>query len=221
MSIEAVYLKSRLRAIQSESKLTPEVLDIEGMSDANMRHLLNNLGGQVATYVEVGSYHGSTLIAAAFGNEKLTAIGIDNFSEQFADWNTRGEPHVQLFKNLEKFAPHARFIGADFRDVDTQALPWIDCYFYDGAHDADSQSDGIVHFAPRFADECLLLVDDWNGEPVREGTFDGLSRIDDAFNVVCSSALCDTWNNVAVFVLQRIGERTKIPRISKADEAQL
>ena len=195
MSIEEVYLESRLAALRGQSNLEADALEVEGMSDDKMRHLLNNIGMRVATYVEVGSYHGSTLIAAAFANSHLTAIGIDNFSEQFEDWNTRGEPREQLRQNLQQLAPHAKFIEAGFRDVEVDDLPLIDCYFYDGAHDEESQSDGIIHFARRFADECLLLVDDWNGEPVRRGTFDGLSQIDGVFTVVCSSALCDTWNN--------------------------
>jgi hypothetical protein len=203
MAIEEVYLESRLSAIRGQTKLTPEVLSIEGMSDVAMRSLLNNIGTRVSKYVEVGTYHGSTLIAAAFGNPHLTAIGIDNFSEEFPRWDSNGKPQEQLFANLKRFAPHVTFIEANFRDVVPNDLPLIDCYFYDGAHDFASQVEGIVHFAPRFADECLLLVDDWNGEEVRQGTLHALSLIADDFSVVCSAALCDTWNNVGVFVLRR------------------
>jgi len=203
MTIEEVYLEARLRAIRGQTQLSPEVLSIEGMSDAAMRHLLNNIGMRIATYVEVGTYHGSTLIAAAFGNTHLTAIGIDNFSEQFPNWDLRGNPREQLFANLERYAPHVSFIESDFRKVAWNGLPPIDCFFYDGAHDFASQVDGVVHFAPRFADECLLLVDDWNGEEVQQGTLHALSLIADQFRVVCSAALCDTWNNVGVFVLRR------------------
>jgi hypothetical protein len=80
----------------------------------------------------------------------------------------------------------------------------IDCFFYDGSHDRDSQREAIMRFAPRFGAECLLLVDDWNGEDTRQGTYEGLYAIRDCLRVVCSSALCDTWNNVGAFVLRRV-----------------
>ena len=204
MWIEKVFLESRLNAMEGKSLLTDEVLAIEGMSDARMRHLLNNIGQRVKTYLEVGCYHGSTLVSAAFQNEHLTAIGIDNFSEQFERWNVGGTPRQQLGVNLQKFVPHAIFMEADFSDVDVSDLPKLDCYLYDGVHHSDMQCRGIVHFAPAFADNCLVLVDDWKGEPVREGTLRGLEQISKTWQVSSSFALWDTWNGLGAFILKRI-----------------
>jgi hypothetical protein len=203
--IEEVFLESRLGALRGWSRLTAEVLAIEGMSDAKMRHLLNNIGGRVRTYLEVGCYHGSTLIAAAYGNPNLRALGIDNFSISFPEWNQRGSPREQLPANLRRFAPHTQFLEADFREVVLDRFGEIDCFFYDGLHDRESQRTALTHFASWFGAECLVLVDDWNHEPARLGTYDGLHEIRDRLQVVCSAALCDTWNNVGVFVLRRIG----------------
>src|SRR5262245_8642924 len=203
--IEEVFLECRLAAVRGASLLSPEVLAIEGLSDAKMRRLLNNLGGRLRTYLEVGCYHGSTLVAAAHRNPRLWALGVDNFSESFPGYNGRGGPREQLADNLSRFAPHARFVEVDFRDLDPESLPALDCFFYDGAHDRASQRDAVTHFAPRLGPGALLLVDDWNGEDVRHGTYDGLHEISDRFRVVCSAALCDTWNNVGVFVLRRKG----------------
>jgi hypothetical protein len=202
--IEEVFLASRLAALHGKSRLTEEVLNIEGMSDARMRHLLNNIGSRVRNYVEIGCYHGSTLIAAAHGNPRLYAVGIDNFSEDFPEWNTRGGPREQIGDNLRKYAPHARLVEADFRAVSADEFPPIDCFFYDGSHDPQSQFDAIIQFSPRFADECLLLVDDWNFDSVKEGALAGLHDLRADWRVVCTAALCDTWNNVGVFVLRRI-----------------
>jgi hypothetical protein len=201
--IEEAYLEARLAAVRGASRLDPEVLAIEGMSDVRMRRLLNNLGSRVRTYLEVGCYHGSTLVAAAYRNPRLWALGVDNFSESFQPWNGCGEPREQLARHLERFAPHARFVESDFRAIDPESLPVLDCFFSDGAHDRQSQADAVAHFAPRFGREGLLLVDDWNGEDTRLGTYDGLDAVGDLFQVVCSAALCDTWNNVGVFVLRR------------------
>jgi hypothetical protein len=204
MWIERVFLESRINALKGRSLLTDEVLAIEGMSDARMRHLLNNIGQRVKTYLEVGCYHGSTLASAAFQNQHLTAIGIDDFSEQFERWNVGGTPRQQLSGNLQRFVPHATFVEADFRQVDVGELPKLDCYLYDGAHHVDVQCQGIVHFAPAFADNCLLLVDDWKGEPVREGTIRGLEKINQSWQVVTSTSLWDTWNGLGAFILKRL-----------------
>jgi hypothetical protein len=202
--IEEVFLESRLATLRGVSRLTDEVLGIEGMSDPRMRHLLNNLGARVRTYLEVGCYHGSTLIAATYRNPHLAALGIDNFSEDFPTLNRLGGPREQLPENIRRYAPHAQFFEADFRSVALDGSPDIDCFFYDGAHDRESTRDGILHFAPWFADESLLLVDDWNWEAPRQGTYDALHDARESLQVVCSSALCDTWNNVGAFVLRRV-----------------
>src|SRR5262249_17067664 len=153
----------------------------------------------------VGCYHGSTLIAAAYRNPRLWALGVDNFTEPHPELDAHGPPRAQLTAHIRRFAPHVRFVEADFRSIDPDPLPVLDCFFYDGAHDRASQREAVTHFAPRFGPECLLLVDDWNGEDVREGTYDGLHEVSDILHVVCSAALCDTWNNVGVFVLRRKG----------------
>jgi hypothetical protein len=202
--IEEVFLESRLAALRGVSRLTDEVLALEGMSDPRMRHLLNNIGARVRTYVEVGCYHGSTLIAAAYRNTHLSALGIDNFSEDHPALNRHGGPREQLPRNLHRYAPHAQFFEADFRSVALDESPAIDCFFYDGPHDREPTRDAVTHFAPWFAEEALLLVDDWNWESPRLGTYDGLHDLRDRLQVVCSSALCDTWNNVGVFVLRRV-----------------
>ena len=47
------------------------VLELEGMSNAHNRHLLNNLCAAVgARYLEVGTWKGSTLVSAVAGNER-------------------------------------------------------------------------------------------------------------------------------------------------------
>ena len=201
--MEEVFLESRLAAVRGASRLSPEVLAIEGMSDAQMRRLLNNIGGRVRTYLEVGCYHGSTLIAAAYRNPRLWALGVDNFSQMHDELNSRGGPREQITDHIRRLAPHVRFVESDFRDVNPEALPLLDCFLYDGEHDRRSQAEAVVRFAPRFGPECLLLVDDWNFDDAREGTYDGLREIGDRFRVSFIAELCDTWNNVGVFVLQR------------------
>jgi hypothetical protein len=203
---QELFLSARLAALRGETRLSEDALALPGLSDRSMRLLLNNLGAGIRTYVEVGTYMGSTLIAAAYGNESLTAIGIDNFSERFATPEPDTDIRHTLHGTVSRLAPHARVIEADFKGLDPHTVPAeIDCFLYDGAHDYTSQHAGVVHFANRFADECILLIDDWNGEDVRNGTYQGLAELErrTAHHVEFSAALCDTWNNVGVFVLRR------------------
>jgi hypothetical protein len=57
------------------------VLDLEGMSDASVRHLINNLASAPGTrYLEVGSWRGSTLASALGGGNDATvdlSVAID------------------------------------------------------------------------------------------------------------------------------------------------
>ena len=68
------------------------MLQLQGMSSRKVRHLLNNLCGMLGAeagddggcaYLEVGTYLGSTLLAALWGNGAVlrSAVAIDNFSE--------------------------------------------------------------------------------------------------------------------------------------------
>src|SRR5262245_54005759 len=175
---QAVFLSARLSALRGESRLCDGALALHGLSDRKMRLLLNNIGAAVRTYVEIGTYLGSSLVAASCGNENLTAVGIDNFSERFDGPAPDVDIRRTLHDNLRRFAPHAHVIDADFKQLDPYMVPdAIDCLFYDGAHDHDSQYAGVVRFGTRLADECILLVDDWNGEQVRNGTYLGLAHL--------------------------------------------
>ena len=96
--------------------LSKAVLEIEGMSNHAMREFLNALGWVSKNYVEVGSYHGSTLCAVAFGNEGIKLTAIEDFSEQFNQWGVATEE--SLMSNVEKFAPRAKVINSPFQSVD-------------------------------------------------------------------------------------------------------
>jgi len=60
--------------------VTPDALEVEGMSDKSVRHLLNNLASAPGTkYLEVGSWRGSTFVSALTGNEQTVdnALAVD------------------------------------------------------------------------------------------------------------------------------------------------
>lgn len=155
------------RAMLKDGKVTPELLAIQGMSGAKYRYFINNLIGSLSTphYLEVGVWAGSTLCSAIFGNE-VTAMAIDN-------WSEFGGPSDKFFTNLSMFkgkGAKVSFLERDFRSVDYKTLPLHDVYLFDGPHSEVDQFDGLALALPALKDEFVLVVDDWNWPPVRQGT---------------------------------------------------
>lgn len=164
------------QACCSQSKLSDDVLSISGMSSKKVRHLLNNIGQQTKSHLEIGSWKGSTLISTAYGTD-CEIYAMDNFS-QFNDQDILGI----LTHNLNWLVPNRniQFVNADFHSI--LSIPDfhpknIESYFFDGDHSEQSQYDGIVCVESVLADEFVLLVDDWNHEPTRKGTIRALTDL--------------------------------------------
>jgi hypothetical protein len=157
------------RAAAGQSRLGPEALALEGLSSPAVRHLLNNLcAGADVRYLEVGTYKGSTLVAASFDNPgRFTAV--DDFSE-FGHMGPR-----ETFEAVRaEFARRCRFT---FHQADCwstalrRRLPRdVNVYFFDGPHRYEDQYRAFTHFDPVFADTFIAVVDDWNTGTVREAT---------------------------------------------------
>jgi hypothetical protein len=156
-------------AIEGKSKLTPEILGMEGMSSAWVRHLLNNLIG--GNYLEVGVWHGSTFISALYGN-KINAYAIDNWSEY-----NDNDSKYNFYKNCERFGISGfTFFECDAFTVDLKKIPKIDIYFYDGDHNYENTIKALTYFLPVLSDEFLFIVDDYEWEGVERGVWDGIKE---------------------------------------------
>jgi hypothetical protein len=157
------------QAAAGRSRLGPEALGLEGLSSPAVRHLLNNLcAASNVNYLEVGTYKGSTLVAASFGNPgRFTAV--DDFSE-FG--------HMAAREGFEAVRAHfSESCHFTFHEADCwttalrRRLPrGINLYFYDGGHRFEDQYRAFTHFDPVFADVFIAVVDDWNTATVREAT---------------------------------------------------
>lgn len=205
-----------------ESKLNqnPAALQVEGMTGLKYRHLLNNLASlSGANYLEVGSWKGSTAIAALYGNGSTLrrAVIIDNFSEFQTD-----PIKETLFNNLNQFATGCNwsFYDHDCFSIDKDATfdTPIDIYFYDGHHSYESQKQAFTYFDDIFADVFIAIVDDydWFGGVfgnVRKGTLDAFRELGykilfmrELGNYPGDHHLGDStnwWNGVFVAVVQK------------------
>jgi len=167
------------------------IYSIDGMSGKKYRYFINNLVRIVDNprYLEIGSWAGSTLCSAIYGN-KLKAVAIDN-------WSEFGGPRDQFIQNVEKFSsPQTRvfFIESDFRkvDYDRDIRDFFNIYLFDGPHLAEDQYDGLAMVLKCLDKQFVFIVDDWNWDRVREGTFAAIQKC--GLNVLYSAEIRTTLN---------------------------
>lgn len=171
-SRESALLKACFdKAQKGESCLPKSIRGIRGMSGQKYRSFVNNLIAEYPNprYLEVGSWAGSTVTAALYGN-RAYAVCIDN-------WSQFGGPRSEFFANIEKVASettHLRVIEQDFRSVNFHELAPFNVYLFDGPHAELDQYDGVMIAQPALTDRFVLIVDDWNWREVRVGTLRGL-----------------------------------------------
>lgn len=190
-----------LDAMNNKSRLRPGALAVQGFSGAMTRHFYNNvvrfpssvgLKNKV-TYLEVGTYAGSTLISALQGNEdKVSAVAIDN-------WSQFNGPRDVFWKNMAEHTSATRDIMMFDRDCFQVAAAEVrsaaDVYLYDGAHDKESHRRGITHFADFLSDVSIVIVDDWNWKDVRDGTAQGFEEVKDRLKVYGRLEIRHTMDN--------------------------
>lgn len=202
------YISSKSKSDLHQSKITNEILAMEGMTSAKTRHFYNNIldfkiPGRKLKYLEIGTWKGSSLISALYGNNNTEAICID-------DWSEFEGPRIQFFQNCLKFLNPSydlKIIEQDCFKVNIEDK--FDVYMYDGHHSHEAQSKAITHFSKNLNDSCILIVDDWNDLKTRSGTEEGLKFID--FDVkfkdeVFSRFNADLegyWNGMGIFILEK------------------
>jgi hypothetical protein len=166
--IEAAFEKSE----KGESKITDEILKMEGMSGRKTRHFYNNLLNKSdARYLEIGTWKGSSVCSAMCGN-KATVVCIDN-------WSEFGGPKSEFLANFNTYKGknNAQFIEQDCYTVDITKLPKFNIYMFDGNHTKDSHYKALIHYYNCLDDTFVFIVDDWNWKDVRDGTCDSLKQL--------------------------------------------
>jgi len=147
-----------------DRRFAPVVEEVENLARENNLALLNLaarcLDGEEA-YVEVGVFHGASLIAAMLGNEGKRFVGIDSFA--FRDATLE-----KVRENLARYglASPELIVGDAFELVTAGALDdvTVGAWYYDAAHSYEAQLDGLRIAEPRLAPGALVIVDDtdWN-----------------------------------------------------------
>ena len=123
-------------------------------------------------YVELGTFHGASLIAALLGNE-ARGIGVDRFGFRDAT-RERAEANLARYGVGDR----AEILEGDAFDLlRGGALDGrtVGVYYYDAAHDYESHIQGLRLAEPHLAERALLIVDDSDWEQVGRATRDYLA----------------------------------------------
>lgn len=212
MSLIQTYIQyvdtSLENAQQGKSKITSEVLAIDGMSGSKTRHFYNNLlSFPDARYLEIGTYKGST-VSAAMCKNKATVVCIDN-------WSEFGINLEEFLKNFITFegANNAMFIEKDCWTIDPTSLVKFNIYMYDGHHSQDSHYKALDHFMPCLDNVFIYIVDDWNWKAVRDGTNNAIRdlklKVHHQREILVSEGpdvwpdRSGWWNGITIFVLEK------------------
>jgi predicted O-methyltransferase YrrM len=152
-----------------------EILDaVPGLARANNLALLNAAASCLEpdeSYVEVGTYHGTSLIAAMLDND-AEFVAIDN-------WSLGDGSREQLDRNLARFgfAGRAEIIEGDaFETLRSGRLAGrkIGVYYYDNGHEYEQQLDGMRLIEAYLLSPALVIVDDTDWERVEQAVEDYL-----------------------------------------------
>jgi len=149
-----------------DRRFQPIADEVENLARENNLALLNLAAsclGEDEAYVEVGVYHGASLIAAMLGNEDKRFVGIDalRFSGTSLD---------KIEANLARFGPEVPeiIVGDAFELVPAGALgdTRIGVWYYDAAHTFEAQVEGLRIAEPHLVSGALMIVDDTDWEDV-------------------------------------------------------
>lgn len=157
-----------------DRRFAPILAEVGGLARENNLALLNlaaSLLDEGESYVEVGSFKGLSLIAAMLGNEG-DFVGIDDFS--------MGEGSRERFEaNLRRYdlSGYTLLEGDAFALLRGGALAGrrVGVYYYDAAHDYESQVEGLRLVEPYLAEGALVIVDDTDWDRVARAMRDYLA----------------------------------------------
>lgn len=171
------HVKACLEAsFNGKSKLSRKVLRLDGMSGKKTRHLLNNICSLPdCVYLEIGTWKGSTFVSALYENSTISqAVGIDN-------WVQFGGPKDVFLGNCRRFLRNVynRCIEGDCFSINKTALfsAPVNVYFYDGGHEEIDQEKAFTYYNDILAPTFIAIVDDWNWDWIRKGTFQAFEKL--------------------------------------------
>jgi len=161
-------------AVKGQASISDFALNVSGMSGTTYRKFINNYAKSIEnpTYLEIGTWKGSTLCSAIDGVENIKAVAVDNFSYGGA---TLDDVNHNVASTRTQSAD-ITILNQNFEDFDFTAHGKFKIYLYDGGHTEQDQYNGIVRAIPAFEQVTLVIIDDWDTQEVKDGTYRALAK---------------------------------------------
>lgn len=200
---EEIINKAFENAENNVSKITSDIINIDGMSGTKTRHFYNNLlNFEDARYLEIGTWKGSSVCSAMYENN-AKVVCIDN-------WSEFNGPKQTFLENFNKYKGNndALFIESDSFKVDVSLLPKFNVYLYDSDHSDICHYNALIYFYNCLDDTFIFIVDDWNWINVRTQTYKSIDdlklKILFQKEIILPSVTKETWwNGIFVAILQK------------------
>ena len=154
-------------------------------------------------YVNVGVWHGFTLLAGMFNNDNKQCIGIDNWSHK-SKRNRRAVKQFPLRFSKQKSENHI-FHQMDYQKYFAEIhAGTIGCYLYDGVHHYENQLEALQLAEPYFSNDCIVIVDDTNKDEPRSATLDFIEKSKNQYSILFDrQTACNAhptlWDGIMVF----------------------
>jgi len=191
-------MKNRLREICKMPRMS--TLAIGAMINYGVSQMPDTL-----TFVNVGVWHGFSLLSGMSGNAGKRCVGIDNFV-----WF--GRPRKAFFERFNKYkSSNHYFYEMDYREYFSRVhKDPIGFYVYDGPHGYDDQLRGLQMAEPFFSQSCIILVDDTNWDDPRRATMDFIAQSSYEYRILLDRTTSRNghptfWNGI--MIIQRINEK--------------
>ncbi len=122
-------------------------------------------------YLNIGVWHGYSLLAGMLGNTAKRCIGVDTF-------RYFGGPRRQFFRRFHQYrSPCHEFFDIDWRQYFAHVHRGsIGLLYCDAEHDYESQHQALTAAAPFLAPGAFILVDDTNEDSPRRALLAFLSE---------------------------------------------
>jgi protein O-GlcNAc transferase len=168
------FLQELPQQLDDVSRFADVLEAVPGLARPNNLALLNVAArclDEGESYVEVGTYRGTSLIGALLGND-VDAVALD-------DWSLGEGSRDQLEQNLARFGLRATILDGDaFETLRSGRLARsaVGAYYYDNGHEYEQQLDGMRLIEPYLTSPALMIVDDTDWERVERAVDDYLAQ---------------------------------------------
>ena len=201
------------------SKLTEEIMQIDGLTSRKVKSFLNNLCGlEGSSYLEFGTYKGATFCAAIYNND-IKSTAVDNWKDfellpaSFPMWHRsvepKSNPYEIFLKNIRKCGINSiEIINQNYLSLAKDSIKTkSNIIFYDGEHQFKDQYAIMSKLKDFSSDTFVLVIDDWNWE--KRGILKGIQDFNykqlykkEIFTKGEDSK--NFWNGLAIFILSNI-----------------